>query len=167
LAGRTRGGGSIAIVAAARAAFLVAPDPANPRYRILAQTKGNYAKRQPSLRFTLEYVEDFQTCRVVWINGPCEVTADALLQPPDDGKSKVEEEADFLQAVLAPGEQMADEVYKLAGKHRIFEATLKRAKKQLGVTSREVRDLAGMVLGWFWSLPQPCAPGDSGEEEPS
>jgi hypothetical protein len=67
-----RGGGSIAIIAHARAALLVAPDPDDDSKRLLAVVKGNRSARAATLRFVLEPVsvtiagKPDVICRVGW-----------------------------------------------------------------------------------------------------
>ena len=76
-----RGGGSIAIIGAARAGLLVALDPDNDQRRILAQTKHNLGPAMPSLCYYLDFVHDHGVCKVSWA-GTSPLKADDLLTPP-------------------------------------------------------------------------------------
>lgn len=150
-----RGGGSIAIIGAARAGMLVAQDPDNPLYRVVAQTKHNLAQLQSSLRYTLEWIDAYQACRVAWITGRCPYGADDLLKPPEDKEEKsVKEEAiAFLKAFLANGPQLATDVYQQAKELKIGDpSALRRAKSALGVKTKPIKDPDGKLTGWQWSL---------------
>ncbi len=68
----------------------------------------------------------------------------------DSGGSEVDEAEQFLREVLADGRMPQKEIekdYKGAG---YSLATIKRAKKRLGVISEK----DGMTGGWFWKLPE-------------
>jgi len=68
---------------------------------------------------------------------------------PDNGGSEVNEAEQFLREALADGGMPQKEIakdYKGAG-HSL--ATIKRAKKRLGIISEK----DGMTGGWFWRLP--------------
>src|SRR5439155_23741582 len=72
-----RGLGSMAILGAMRAAFLVARDPDDPELRVLACTKNNLAAYPPSLGFRIVATSEGLP-RLDWI-GPVERTADDLV----------------------------------------------------------------------------------------
>ena len=68
----------------------------------------------------------------------------------NSGESEVDEAEQFLREVLADGRMPQKEIekdYKGAG---YSLATIKRAKKRLGVISEK----DGMTGGWFWKLPE-------------
>lgn len=158
-----RGGGSIAIIAAARAGFVVAQDPDNPKARVFAQTKHNLGPQMPSLRYTLEWIDSQHACRVAWVPGTCSLTADDLLKPPDDDakKSQTQEAIDFLQDYLASGPKKAKEIHDDAAKHKISSTqAIKDAKAKLGIISKPIKDPQGKLDGWEWSIPQQPDPGD-------
>src|SRR5205823_505034 len=56
-----RGAGSIAWIGACRSSLLVAADPANPDYRVLAVGKGNLSAAVPSLSFRPVAIGDGMT----------------------------------------------------------------------------------------------------------
>lgn len=65
-----RGGGSIGIVGAARAAFLIARDPEDPDRRIFSVTKMNIAKEPPSLAFRVASDPVHGVARLEWEPDP-------------------------------------------------------------------------------------------------
>jgi hypothetical protein len=152
-----RGGGSIGIIGAARAGMLVAQDPDDPKGRVLAQTKHNLAAGRPSLRYTLEWVDQLQACRLVWRPAPSPYSADDLLhvaqgQDPE-GKTAKEEAKAFLKQFLADGPKPATAVYEQGKKIKLGESTLRKAKAELGVLSTADKQ-EGQYTGWVWSLPE-------------
>ena len=100
---RHRGGGSVAILAAARAGYLLGIDPDDKDRRVLAPTKNNLAPEPSSLSFTIEQVGT--TSRVRW-QGETSVTASQMCHAEAAGtetKSKVEQAKGILQDVLSGG----------------------------------------------------------------
>lgn len=149
-----RGGGSIGIIGAARIGLLVARDPDDEDARILAPVKSNLSKPAPALRFRLESAPGSDVARVVWDAGPVALDADALLaagQGDDEERSKVQEAADFLRDYLALGPRAVTDVYKDARPEQHHDATLKRAKRLLGIKSE--REGFGPGSKVLWSLP--------------
>ena len=61
-----RGGGSIGIVGAARAGYLVARDPDDPDTRVLACVKSNLAREPESLTYRRQSAPGTDVARVVW-----------------------------------------------------------------------------------------------------
>lgn len=57
-----------------------------------------------------------------------------------------DEAAEFLTAFLKDGPKLQKEIVDYAGQDGISKRTLDRAKKDLGITSKKVKD------GWLWSL---------------
>jgi hypothetical protein len=149
-----RGGGSIGIIASARAGILIAQDPDSPEHRVMAQTKKNLAAPQTSLKYRLEWCPEFGACRVVWC-GTSKYNADDLLQPPASAeeKSKKEEAAELLQALLAKGPMLAEECYQEGQAAGFAKMVVWRAKEELGVKASAVKDEGGKVKAWVWQLP--------------
>jgi hypothetical protein len=89
------------------------------------------------------------TSYVDWEPEPVATTADEALAA--DGKSSLAlaEAEDFLQALLADGEVPSKQVEEEAQEIGITKATLRRAKKELGI--KPFKD--GMKGGWRWVLP--------------
>ncbi len=144
-----RGGGSIGIIGAARSGLLVARDPDNDEARVLASTKSNLCAPPPSLSWHLKNTES-GVARVVW-DGPSEHGADALLSLPTSGDERTsrEEAKDFLRDFLAAGPVGAKEAQSAARESGISDATLRRARLDLGV----VLERAGFQGRSMWSLP--------------
>ncbi len=168
-----RGGGSIGIVGAARAAYLVARDPEDADRRILAVTKLNLATEPPSLAYRL--VPDFALgcARVEWEDGPVEHTATTLLRHPVDDQDRTErdEAANWLTDYLIGngGTAPRKDILRATRAAGYSEATLKRAKDAAGVSHTS----EGFPRQTIWSLPvvspgPACNPGEpTGEGEPT
>jgi RecA-family ATPase len=148
-----RGGGSIGIIAAARAGILIAQDPDSPEHRVMAQTKNNLGLKQQSLRYRLEWCPDVGACRVVWC-GTSDCQADDLLAPPASAeeKSKKEEAAELLQELLAKGPRPAEECYEEGQPAGFGKMVMWRAKEHLGVKATAEKDQDGKVTAWVWQL---------------
>lgn len=168
-----RGGGSIGIVGAARAGFLVAKDPEDDARQVLACTKSNLAATPPSLTYTVVADPDTQAARIEW-GGSSPHAAAALLADPgsDDERSERDEAAEWLTAYLIDegraGVAKAGEVIKAAARDGIPKTTLTRARKRAGVTTEK----AGFGGGWLWRIREPVDQPDprrdhEGTEEPS
>jgi hypothetical protein len=154
-----RGGGSIALIGAARSGLLVAADPDDPRRRVLAHIKHNLAPRQTSLRYALEYVAEFGCCRVCWL-GRSPYSADELLQPPEEPveRTAIEEAMAFLRRALSDGPRLARDCYFQARILQISETTLRRAKVRAGVETVQGSDEAGRFTDVIWQLPSSPSP---------
>ncbi len=156
-----RGGGSIGIIGAARAAFLVARDPDDPDRRILAPTKMNIAAEPPALAYRLESVPEFGCARVVWEPEPVDLDANALLRAPEstDERSELDAAVDWLRHYLEScGATDRSATVKAAGKDAGFsERTIQRARQRLDLeveTRIEPGGRAGVVRRVsYWSLP--------------
>jgi hypothetical protein len=150
-----RGGGSVAIGAAARVVLVVAPDPDDHNHarRILAVSKNNLAAIPPSLAFTLSGHDD-QPAIVQW-EGKSEHTARTLLALNADEKTDtrlaLDEAVEFLRQTLASGRRLATDVQQDAEAQGITLATLRRAKKTLGVEAKH--EGYGPKVQWYWQLP--------------
>ncbi|MFE5340718.1 AAA family ATPase [Isoptericola sp. NPDC056578] len=162
-----RGGGSIGIVGAARAAFLVARDPDDIDRRILAVTKSNLAAEAPALAYRLVSDPETDCARVVWEPEPVDgMTATELLRGPidDDERSERDQCAEWLADYLmtAGGEARPDDIQK-AGRIAGWSIDqLKRSKKKAGVRSAT----AGIGKGWVWTLAPKGAPKGAREQSP-
>jgi putative DNA primase/helicase len=132
--------GSIAFVAAARAAWLVATDPDDEGgdRRLFLPVKNNLG-RASGLAFAIT------DGRVAWEPGPVLTSADDI---DGEGDASPREEAmGWLTDLLTAGPIAATKVWAKAKMERIAERTLKRAKKELGIVSERVGD------AWAWRLP--------------
>lgn len=142
-----RGGGSIGIVAAARAGLLVAEDPDDLSRRVLAVVKANLAPRAPSLAYRIESTDN-GVARIVWV-GESAHTATVLLAVPDEPeeRSAVQDAKEWLADLLRDGPKPAAEVYAAAKQAGHPQRTVQRAKAQLGVRSEKLGSGS-----WVWKI---------------
>jgi hypothetical protein len=158
--------GSIAFVAAARAAFMLTRDPEDDTRRLLLGVKNNLAPLGDGVAFRLEQriigdpAEGIVASSILWDDEPVNVTADQALQAADaqGGADRSEAAAaeEFLRDLLAGGPVAAVEVKREANAAGFSWATVRRARVKLGVQSIRVAE-SGDGLGgrghWVWSLP--------------
>jgi hypothetical protein len=145
--------GSIAFVAAARAAYLVVPDPSDKSRRFFLPIKNNLSPDSCGLAFRVEGVTisdgTIETARVVWEPDPVTVTADEVVRPQSPSEESVLGQAiEWLQWTLrAP--TLASEVYKRAAEICLSKMSVRRASEKLSVRKRKT-SLEG---AWIRSLP--------------
>jgi hypothetical protein len=149
-----RGGGSIAIIGAARSGALVAQHPQLPDRKVFAHSKFNLSIRQQSLMNTLDYDEAAEACRVNWLDERCQLTADDLLKAPGspEDRSDLDEAMVFLREVLADGPLASNVVYALGKEAGLKDYTLRKAQAKAGVKCEAKRSPEGAFLGWFWRV---------------
>lgn len=154
--------GSLAFIAAARAAWAVVADPADPRHRGLLPVKMNLGAELRGLGYRIETAvarPDLDPQPVIaWDSAPLDdATADGWLAAEAEAAAgKPGPEAEALQAAahwltnaLAAGPRLADELFDEAeGGEEISKGTLKRAKKAAGVESFRP-EIPGP---WWWRL---------------
>jgi Bifunctional DNA primase/polymerase, N-terminal/AAA domain/Primase C terminal 1 (PriCT-1) len=140
-----RGMGSIDITGAARSELIVATDPENPNRAIMAHSKSNLGKIGPSLAFSIG-----EGGTLAW-GGESNLKANDLLALPatSDERSALEEAEEFLRSALATGTKPSKEIQEQASANCISPATLRRAQKRLGVTTKP----AGFGEPWMFELP--------------
>jgi RecA-family ATPase len=146
-----RGGGSIGIVGAARAALLAAHDPDDDSRRVLAVTKSNLAAMPGALAYQLVDSPDHGCARVQWLGATSHQAGDLLgRHDQDEDRTERDEAADWLVDYLQRngGECRAGDAIKAAARDGIAKSTLTRARQRAGVDSVK----AGMSGGWVWSL---------------
>jgi len=149
-----RAGGSIAFIAAPRAVFVIGPDPDAPESprRFFAPLKFNIAQHPPTRSFAIAT----DPARVVWDDpGTSSLSAATILHgaAPEDASERPARAAaaDFLRQELAAGPVPVDALLKSAGKLRISERTLDRAKADAGVRARHLGGFAGDGY-WVWEI---------------
>jgi hypothetical protein len=138
-----RVGGSIGFVGLARSVLLAAIDPEDGR-RAIAGLKCNLAAMPNSIQYSID-----DEGRFWWGASSGELTAEHLLRsvrPEKYGGARHTAES-FLREMLAGGPRPATEVEVLAEEAGISEATLKRARRSLGVQTKKTRE------GWTVCLP--------------
>jgi hypothetical protein len=147
--------GSLAFVAAARAAYLVAQDPEDPARRLFLPMKNNIGPDSSGLAFRIQTATiqsaagPLQTSLVTWDSEPVTTTADEVMrtQAPERG-SALQVAEEWLQGVLSEPISSA-EISGMAAHVGISGKTLRRAAESLGVA----KEKGGMKAGWMWSLP--------------
>jgi len=148
--------GSLAFVAAARAALLIARDPCEINRRLFLPIKNNLGNDETGLAFTIEGVTitgGIETSRIVWEAGSVTVTADEAMRPQDEPeeRSSLEDARVFLTNLLAVGPVSSKQIrYDAEGTGHTW-ATVRRAQKALGV--EVYRDGFGGKGTWYWQLP--------------
>jgi putative DNA primase/helicase len=155
--------GSIAFVAAARAAFIVTRDPDNPdpARRLFVQAKNNLAADVGGLAFRVEQrlvSKDIVASAITWEGERIARTADEILQANREGNEKPEraEAEEFLRDALAAGPRPSTEIEAEAKGAGIAWRTVRRAQQALGIKPyrrAEAGDGLGKSGRWYWSLP--------------
>lgn len=142
--------GSIAFVAAARAAWAVARDPENEARRLFLPIKQNLEADHGGLAFRIEAASDVP--RVAWESGAVFVAVDDALSPPQpDGEhSERDEAAHWIEETLADGPVPVENLRRAARLAGLSWATLRRAKSTLGVKALKVG--FGKGAHWVWHL---------------
>lgn len=145
--------GSLAFVAAARAAFVVVKDKNNQARRLLLPLKNNLAKDIGGFAFSIADVSlenGLETSRIVWEDAPVNMTADEAMsaRPAQYLTTAVDEAKLFLLDILTNGPLAFSEIEEAAKLEGISEKTLRRAKELAGIESR--KDSFGG--GWIWAI---------------
>jgi hypothetical protein len=149
-----RGGGSIGLIAAARSGLVVGVDPDDSSRRVIAAIKSNVGPEPSSLAFRIDSDTSAagSTPVIRWegevLYSATDLLADRDPTERDVAPSRVEEAQNFLLDLLRDGPVWSQEVLAEARPSRIFETTLNRAKKSLGVRSYREADR------WMWMLPE-------------
>ncbi|MGH3785862.1 MAG: AAA family ATPase [Pseudonocardiaceae bacterium] len=161
-----RGGGSIGIVGAARAGYVVAPDPDDDTGAtcVLACVKSNLAAQPPSLTYRLESAPGSDVARVVWGEASQHSAADLLRgsDPADDRAGRRELDMWLLDFIREHGGRAAArDIYSEGQRDGYSRDQLKRAKARLHIEASK----GGMSKGWDWLLPTEGS--DEGSEERS
>lgn len=146
-----RFGGSTAWIAAPRAAFLVAEEEATRR-RFMLPVKNNLGNDR--LGFEYRVAETILNYRsgpikapfIEWLGTSNRSTTELLNPPKPKDTSALDEAKEFLRNQLAGGTKPAADVKAAASDAGISDATLNRAKTDLGVKSTKVENV------WNWAL---------------
>jgi hypothetical protein len=147
--------GSLAFVAASRAAFLVAKDKENGARRLFLPMKNNIGNDSTGLAFELRSAQVaspagvIDTCHVVWHSEVVTMTADEAMQPTDERRFERNAAAEWLRDALADGPRSAKALRGMAADAGFTWATLRRAKDALGIKPTKTR----FDGGWEWALP--------------
>lgn len=132
--------GSVDLVNASRSSLMAGfVDADGEEMCVLGHAKSNYSARGPSLRY------EVSESGVEWL-GIVLATVDDI-STGQRKVTKVDEAAEFLGAELAPGARFQTDIEESAKGQGITSASLRRAKKALGIISRKGGG------GWEWRLP--------------
>lgn len=158
--------GSLAFVAAARAVFGVAKDEENPARRLMMPLKSNLGPDTSGVAYEV-ISNDSGLPTLRW--DPCPITEDLedVFNASSGGeRSDIQDAADWLKDVLAPGRVKTKDLQSLASHAGHAWRTVKRAKSKLGVQSEKTGYGADGV--WFWSLPSgPKDAKESKDDQPA
>jgi hypothetical protein len=159
--------GSIAFVAVARCALLVAKDKDDPtgRTRYMLPIKNNLARMDTSLPYVLQLTPGDGNVPVVGWGAETTLDVEEMLSPDNPKKptgGKGEEAKNWLRGVLATGPVPANDLEEYAEQAGITTRTLERAKKLLKVKSR--KEGFGKEGAWTCSLPEESTSHTPGPE---
>ena len=135
-----RGGGSIGIVGAARAAYAVVRDPDDADHRLLTTVKSNLAVEAPTWGYSLVDVPSLGVARLEWDSGPDPRSAAELLAGTQS--SALAEAVGWLACWRSehPGPASAAQLLADASEAGISRMTLHRARKKLGLGTTKTAD---------------------------
>jgi len=141
--------GSLAFVAAARAAYVVTKDENNPQRRLFLPVKNNLSRDNTGLAYSVMTAAN-DAPLIAWETEPVSITADEALTPiePDQEHTATDEAVNFLRDVLAKGAMKASDVQKEARQAGISDKSLRRGREKLGIKPRK----SNFTGGWEWSL---------------
>jgi hypothetical protein len=151
--------GSLAFVAAARAAWLVAKDPRSAKRRLLLPMKNNLAPDVGGLAFTIESHAATNEPTIHWFPDPDAASVDSIVgnaRPRGRPDHEREDAMDWLKSRLASGPAPAIDVLEEADAHGINKLTLRRAFRTL--RGEAVKTGFGSIGQWQWRLPAASSP---------
>lgn len=147
-----RGGGSIGIIGAARAGWLVGKDPQNPEKSVLAVTKSNLAAMPRALSYSIVAGEQFDVARVAW-HGEANYDADALVErathQTDERETQLQAACEFLAEMLIDKPQEGNWIKLRAEDAGISLRTLQRAKRELNIRDRIAFEDGRRFSQWY------------------
>lgn len=154
-----RGGGSIALIGAARTGMVVGEHLHDPTCRVLAMTKTNLGPYAPSLRYRIVgkgsppgETPPWEAGVVEWL-GETDIHANDLVGASGGSDTGALKDAmSFLAASLKDGPMKAADVFSLSKHEGHTKTTIRRAAKKLGIVKTQVHD-GQKIVGWEWSLP--------------
>jgi hypothetical protein len=154
--------GSLAFVAAARAAYLVIADPKERDRRLLLPAKNNLGTDRTGYAYSIVphslASTGITTCRVEWESESVTVSADEVLAAAAGrGRAggKLDAAMEWLAELLAAGPRPQPEVQAAAATAGHAWATVRRAASELSVSVEK----DGFGGGWVWSLAGVMPPG--------
>jgi hypothetical protein len=153
-----RGGGSIGIAGATRAALMVGRNPKDPKQCVLAPVKVNLAAKPKSLAYAVQATDD--VARIAWL-GESDLQADDLVVHPGGRKRKTLSEkcAAAIRDYLADSPKESDAMNSWLAQHGYSTWTIKTGRR---LASIEVKLLGfGKEGKWMAELS-----GSSGADDP-
>ncbi|WP_431300635.1 AAA family ATPase [Tabrizicola sp. BL-A-41-H6] len=132
-----RGLGSISINARVRSALVLARHPDDRELRAVAHYKSSYAKEGPTVLFELK-ASTSGFPKISWKGTDDSLTGEHLLREPDRADrgrppNELEHAKVFLHEILRSGPREKTEIMLAADAKGITEATLRRAREDIGV----------------------------------
>lgn len=149
--------GSLAFVAAARAAFIVARDTEDGDRRLFVPAKNNLGNDTTGLAFHVEQrdlANGIIAPVVVWRAGKITVSADEILAADAAGqgdRSSKAEAMEFLSEMLADKPLSARDVMRMGADAGFSEKALRSAREELGIKPQKAG--FGSTGAWVWELP--------------
>lgn len=145
------GSGSIGIVGAARAAFLVKTDPTTPEQHVLAPIKANLTRKPTALGYTLDDDLARGVARVQWV-GPVQWDTEELFQGNAEDKRERDQAADWLESILDNSFSTWKEIVAKGRAEGFSERTLRRARDGIAkhVTNPVMIGEAFASSGTYW-----------------
>ncbi len=134
--------GSIGLIAAARAGYVVIKDDKNPKLRHFVPVKNNIGNDEDGFSFMIDPVElqdgflIIETSKVSWL--PDTVRAQDILNPEVNAReTQINGAKDFLTDYLADGPKLSDDVFEEASGAGYKKGAIQRAAQALGVKRRK------------------------------
>lgn len=172
--------GSLAFTAAARVVLMVAKHPDDESKRVVLPVKSNLAKEAAGLAYRIvpayrdpadnpglgevspeqegrDLLDRVGCTTIEWLDELVHVTADELERGDEHDRTDAVTEAEqWLRGLLAKGPMSAKEVLARCETEAVSTASVKRAKRRLGIEARR-HSADGGAIGageWVWSLPE-------------
>jgi hypothetical protein len=145
--------GSLAFVAAARAAYAVARDKEDPHRRLLLPIKNNLGVDVSGVSYRIaETIVDGLggVPYVIWDRDPVKVSADEALAPSTGGESTVADATEFLKDLLRDGPVPVKEIKAEATAAGITWRTVERAKADMEVIAERHNGERRGEGYWAW-----------------
>jgi putative DNA primase/helicase len=151
--------GSLAFIAAARAAFLITPDREDDDKRLFLPLKSNLAPTKTGLAYRIvgadvplrarHGVVKTSVPRIEWLSETVSMSADEAMEAARERHTKIDDVKDWLTDILADGPLPMRTVEEAAGRAGHAMRTVNRAADALGV----VKGKGGFQGAWQWSIP--------------
>jgi AAA domain len=138
-----RGLGSIDMTGAVRCEMLAGCSPDDPQQRAMVQIKNNLGGYGRALGYVID-----ETGQFLWTGESALTQSDILAPERTEDTTAKAEAAEWLRAYLADGQRPQDKVQEAARGAGFSWATMRRAKKDVGVQSRK----CAFSGGWVWGI---------------